>query len=543
MRAMIGGILWACVCAVQSTSAVTNFTEGFEASAENWRTTDGVTALTWIDTGGPDGVGDAFVRAEDLNLDSVAMGGTVIFARGHASYGSSGGAFVGNWLSNEVVVLSFDLRHTLDMPVSVGVRITSPRNYPASFAATPIAVPPNEWVTVVIPIHPDNPGFISHEGGSFEATFASVGNLQLAFMVPEELTDAAGPYSVDIDNVSIRCAGESEGVTAEWIEPTYDRWMYPFNPSPGKRPTASTFATVNEPDFDERDGHAYFAFILTNAVPAGLGANTYEVTSARLRVTVQDGEFLYDPTPDPWQTYLSNNAPLYMEDNTPGRPVELFGAGYRAGFTAWTFGEDGPFSAGNPMAKGVRNVYPLGYRDGVPVDVSNNVDFQEDGADGFDPVVFAIGTAPLTPGDWVPWPTTFVFDIDVQNALVQGYLREALNEGILPLVLASRHPTTQGGAIEYPIWDQKENEVGTPASLEINYTVKLALSLTHVQEAMRIQWPTITGEAGAWIEGTSDIREGNWTPWTGYISRTNGHSSFTLPNNRDASWFIRLVKP
>ena len=55
------------------------------------------------------------------------------------------------------------------------------------------------------------------------------------------LSASAQPFDVTIDPVD------------------FDRWMYPFNGTPGTRNAAPTFGAVAEPDFDNKDGQLVIA--------------------------------------------------------------------------------------------------------------------------------------------------------------------------------------------------------------------------------------------------------------------------------------------
>ena len=49
-----------------------------------------------------------------------------------------------------------------------------------------------------------------------------------------------------------------------------DRWMYPFNATPGDRVAGSLFGIYGNPSFDERDAQIFLAFDLTEAgLPSG----------------------------------------------------------------------------------------------------------------------------------------------------------------------------------------------------------------------------------------------------------------------------------
>lgn len=254
--------------------------------------------------------------------------------------------------------------------------------------------------------------------------------------------------------------------------PTTDRWMYPFNSTPGTRSSAPVFGAPGTEGFDERDGQFLVGFDTSGEIQTGLGASAYRVTSATLTLRHDGGDFVYDPTTDGYQTYLDSGASGYQADSDAGRPLELFGAGYRNGYDAESFGETGAFGPGAPAA-GTRNVYPVGFDgNGNAVDVSNSLDYAHGGANGFTPVSFGVGTAVgLSAGDTVTAGTEFVFDLNLSSPWVEGFLREQLHGGNASFVVASFHPASQGGPAIYPSFETKENIVGQSGTLHIEYDI------------------------------------------------------------------------
>jgi len=248
-------------------------------------------------------------------------------------------------------------------------------------------------------------------------------------------------------------------VEVNLTEPTLDRWFYPFNASPGTRVDAPIFGAITDqevgfdPSFDNRDGQMLIGFDTTGDVPAGLGAANYTISAASVRITIKsDLTFEYDPTADPYTSWLPTLDPDYTPDPDPGRPLEIFGIGFRCDFTASTFPENGPFCDNcscfppNPCRE-VRCVYPVDFTGGdcVVRDVSNNVD------DGFDPVPFGVATSDtLLQGESVPSGTVLTFEIDVADPCVQQYLAGALDEGMLDLVIASIYFAAEGQAGSAP---------------------------------------------------------------------------------------------
>ena len=252
----------------------------------------------------------------------------------------------------------------------------------------------------------------------------------------------------------IHCANAST-VNGSWPTPTIDRWMYPFNATPGTRPVISTFGSMpGAPEFDSRDGQYIIAYDTTSQVTAGLGASNYTVTSARLTIEfANDLVIAYDPTPDGWKTFLAASDPEYQADTDAGQSIDLFGCGFRNGFTSATFLENSPYATpNNPMASGVRNAYAMSFNSvGNSIDVSNNP------RERFEPRRFATGQiAGLPAGSLIALHTPMYFDLDLADSTVQGYLRSALNDGKLFLVVSSLTFVEQQGG-NFPAFYAKEN--------------------------------------------------------------------------------------
>ena len=97
--------------------------------------------------------------------------------------------------------------------------------------------------------------------------------------------------------------------------------------------------------------------------------------------------FSYDPTYDAWQTYLDPSHPSHVADGDAGRPIELYGVGFRNGYVGPlvigaitaagppNFEENERYCEGcGAFGQAKRNIFPLD--PGVPDpqgDVSNNV--------------------------------------------------------------------------------------------------------------------------------------------------------------------------
>ncbi len=266
----------------------------------------------------------------------------------------------------------------------------------------------------------------------------------------------------------------------------FDRWMYPFNATPGIRNVASTFAAIDDPEFDDKDGQVIVAVDTVAAgIPAGLAPDDYDVQSISLRLTHFSGDFLYDPTYDAWQTYLEVGEPGQLDDTDPGRPLELYGVGLRGGYTAVVIDDDasGPplfgemESFGGTTGVALRPAYPLDF--GTPNaedDVSNNV------REGFDPVPWAIGlsTSGLAPGDRVPEGVpgvsageTFEFAIDLSDPAVVDYVQDGLAAGVLAFAVVSMTETVQQAGGTNPNYYLKDNF--DPAAVKPSLTIDVEL--------------------------------------------------------------------
>jgi len=253
-------------------------------------------------------------------------------------------------------------------------------------------------------------------------------------------------------------AAQAETFTVNFASPALDRWNYPFNPTPGTRITASTFG--NEPGgmmFDNRDGQFIVGFDTAGVVPTGLGASNYSVSSCVVELTyANDGIVEYDPTVDPYTAFLPTTDPEYVDDADLGQPIELYGVGFRNGFSLANWTEFTTFGTGNVLNPSVRNAFALGTNAaGQPVDVSNSV------RERWTPQPFAVGQiAKLKPGALVPIGTKLRFHLDVANPAVQSYLRDAVHAGKLRLTACSLTKVVQQGG-NFPTFYCRENPIVT----------------------------------------------------------------------------------
>jgi len=265
--------------------------------------------------------------------------------------------------------------------------------------------------------------------------------------------------------------------------PTMDRWVYFIGDVLGDRPVAPTFASF-DPRFDTRDGQFLLGWNTATLLNTNAGPGQYLIRRVQLTVSVTVGNALeYDPTFDSYLTYLTNQ-PGYVPDHDIGRPVELYGAAFRNGFTAESFKENSSYGKVNPFSSDsitieTRNAFAAMFgTNGTLIDIANNVG-QANAAwtkAPFEVRPWAIGqTTNAQPGELVPQYATFTFKLDLSDPLVMGYLQSALNEGRLRLFLSSLSPATQvtpggvggGGSGAYPQWATRENALADLPLLEI----------------------------------------------------------------------------
>ena len=234
------------------------------------------------------------------------------------------------------------------------------------------------------------------------------------------------------------CNSFGEVYVVEIEKPEFDRWMYPYNASVGTRENAPTFSSIGGgyEEFDDRDAQILLSFATLDFIDPNLGKNKYDIIEATVEITLSNSDLIFDATSDAWQTYLLDGG---ESDTDLGRPIELFGAGFRGEFDGWSFGESGPFPFG--AVRRERNVYPLSFTPGLgPIDASNNV------LDQFDSTPFSVGIAVgIEAGQPMPSETVMRFSIDVNDPDIQCYLRQEMNQGLASFVLSSLHEAQQPG--------------------------------------------------------------------------------------------------
>jgi len=255
--------------------------------------------------------------------------------------------------------------------------------------------------------------------------------------------------------------------------PDIERWMYPNNLTPCDRVASSTFGTLgDESGVDSRHSQNLIGWNTAAFVPTNQNPTRYLIRSCRVTLTINRGNiFIYDPTHDDYRTYFETNRAEYLPDPDTGRPVELFGAGFRNGFDAITFDNCSPFGS---SAAGERNAYATGwFTNGALVDIGNNVGKTNTAFPHFEVWPFAVGqTTNVAPGQLVPAASKIFYDLNLADPFVVTYLQDGLSTGLLRFMISSLHVTAgQFGQPSYPDFVTHFSEVAiNPTRLELDVT-------------------------------------------------------------------------
>jgi prepilin-type N-terminal cleavage/methylation domain-containing protein/prepilin-type processing-associated H-X9-DG protein len=183
---------------------------------------------------------------------------------------------------------------------------------------------------------------------------------------------------------------------------------------------------------------------------------------------------------------------------TGNRPMELYGAGLRFGYTGYEFtGASAP--PGPPLidervslftsASGYK-VFPMvgsETQPGTYVDVINSVTggYSETAPQHetgpFTPTPWSIGTTPDIDGNNIIQDfATFTFNVDLNAAGVRDYIQNSLAAGAAGFILSSLHSTVQEGAGGgYPRWVLKEAG-GTLYNYPLERMPKLTIDYTAI---------------------------------------------------------------
>ena len=310
---------------------------------------------------------------------------------------------------------------------------------------------------------------------------------------PSGLSSRRG-YCMAITGVTALALGALAGEFKTQLGPAMDKWMYPFEfGTGGSRPVAPTFASF-DPRFDTRDAEFLLGWQTQTVIPTNAVPSRYVLKRVRLNLTVgrdlvnnATGErvtFLYDPSFDSYRTHLPDSDPAHQTDDDAGRPVEIFGVGFRNGFDAVGYTEDSSFGVvgaftSNTISIGTRNSFAAVFNPkGELIDIANHVG-QANAAwtqPPFEARPWAVGqTVGVNPGESVPLGNTFTFDLNLSDPQIAGYVARSLASGRLSLMVSSLSPAKQvtpggtglGGSGAYPQWSTREDNLFPGPVLEL----------------------------------------------------------------------------
>ena len=312
------------------------------------------------------------------------------------------------------------------------------------------------------------------------------------------------------------------------ITTTGDRWNYPWNVTPGKRPKASVFRST-DPDLGVKRYGVYFVnFDTSNDIPLNLAPEKYQINEATIRILTSDNfEVPYDPSFDNVETYLPEDDPLFIRDLDPGRPVELFGAGIRNGLTFSDWDESAPYS---PEIGAESSLYPAIYsfeNDNL-IDVSLAVDY--DNPINVNP--FAVGKLEDTePGNLIPADSWMEFKIDLSQQNNIDYIRSCLSSGYLSIAVTSLNGGGHG-VRTFPEFHTRDSLLGEPPQLLLSVNIldepsyDLELAITKIE-------PT---DSGVKLTIRSDSTEGLQIIYSNDLEEWHSLNNIVLEPNSDGSY-------
>lgn len=153
---------------------VSLFTEEFNANSSGWRDSAGLQELSWVNTGGQGG--GAF-SASTFNFVNSTANATPVLFRAQDEFGSSNGAFVGDWVTGGVDGFSAFVHHDAPTALVFFARFSGPANFPGAASVFMIPVAPNTWTQLNLPL-PD--AGMTFEGPfTYSQVFSNIGHVQI----------------------------------------------------------------------------------------------------------------------------------------------------------------------------------------------------------------------------------------------------------------------------------------------------------------------------------------------------------------------------
>jgi len=196
-KSILAGACTILALGASAVAATVPFTEDFVADAAGWRDASLVSELDWFASGGPDA--GSFASGQ-FNFVALEPNSTPAVIRAQDEFNASGGAFLGDWLSDGVTEVSFQIRHNGSGPMTFFTRFSGPANFPGAVALEFAPVPANQWTQITVAIDPNNPAIIL-EGFPFDAVFGNIGHVQIG-VAAGAMAGVDQDVRFDIDKVS-----------------------------------------------------------------------------------------------------------------------------------------------------------------------------------------------------------------------------------------------------------------------------------------------------------------------------------------------------
>ncbi|RYD23701.1 MAG: hypothetical protein EOP88_03125 [Verrucomicrobiaceae bacterium] len=351
--------------------------------------------------------------------------------------------------------------------------------------------------------------------------------------------DGTGPFSAQIEL------------------PGADIWMYQHGGDGGTRTSASTFTALPSPATSTHAEDRFAQFVLrfdtASLIHKEYGADNYLPEKVVMTAVLLQGGLVYDPTEDARQTYLPSGAAGAVADTDAGRPIELFGTGFRSGATEATFNEESEYGSG---AIHGRSAYAMSYSStGVARDVSHNV------TEGIDSTPWAVGRVlvragdgetyeELAPGAIIPELAHVEFELNLTIPGVAAYVRQALDKGRIWFTVSSLHSTTEMASSGYPSFYTKENaeqaEFGDVAAfLQVDYSLPvrvISFSRDAVAGTAAISWNGSKGFKYE-LQRSEELTGESWLPVTTITPNANGAVSWSGASASPRAFYRVLRTP
>ncbi len=174
------------------------FTETFTQDSSNWYDGPGIAPLDWSSSGGP---GNSAFATTTGSFAALAAGDPLVLFRAQDEFNSSGGAFVGDWVTGGVTGFDVSVRHDAGVPLNYFVRFAGPANFPGANNVFFIPVPTGTWTTLSATL--PNPNLIFEGPFTYNQVFGNIGHVQIGVSTPASLAGVGGTFNFDLDDVGV----------------------------------------------------------------------------------------------------------------------------------------------------------------------------------------------------------------------------------------------------------------------------------------------------------------------------------------------------